>query len=361
MSYYSNAPIPTKNWQRLAQTIKFWGRSLGFQDIAITDLDLNKNTVSHLHQWLQKGYHGQMAYMARNIDLRTNPKKLVKNAQRAIVVRIDYLTDNPEFTVVEKPDMANISRYALGKDYHKLIRKRLKQLATKIEHHIGHAVIYRPFADSAPIMEKPLAVKAGLGWQGKHTNLIHPKAGSWFFLGVLLIDLPLPTDPIFQTTHCGSCTACISACPTKAIVAPYQLDARRCISYLTIELKESIPVEFRPLIGNRIYGCDDCQLVCPWNKFAKTAQEMTFHDQHGLKHIGLTEVFKWDETTFLKKTEGSAIRRIGYQRWLRNIATALGNAPTTTKTIIALKSRQYDDSPLVREHVEWALAQHCSG
>ena len=348
----------TPDWKSLAQSIKFWGKRLGFQAIGITDLTLKHETVRSLKQWLAQGHHGKMDYMNRHVQLRQDPRLLVPGSQRAIVVRINYLPENPQFCVKDAPEKANISRYAVGKDHHKLIRKKLKKLAEKIEHHVGHPVIYRPFADSAPIMEKPLAVKAGLGCQGKHTNLINPKAGSWFFLGVLLIDLPLPIDPVFQTTHCGSCSACITACPTQAIIAPYQLDARRCISYLTIELKEAIPIEFRPLIGNRVYGCDDCQLVCPWNKFAKTAHEIQFHDQRGLKDTPLTEVFLWDEATFLKMTEGSAIRRIGYLRWLRNVAVALGNAPSNPHVIQALQQRQNHESELVRERVAWALQQH---
>ena len=344
---YSTADLKNK--------IQAWSHALGFQQMGITDLNLSQ-VEPNLREWLAKQHHGEMQFIERHLPQRLNPQMLLENAQRALVVRMDYLPQDPQFEAVfNQPLKANISRYAQNKDYHKLIRKRLSQLADKITEHVGHPVISRAFADSAPVLEKPLAVKAGLGWQGKHTNLINPKAGSWFFLGVLYIDLPLPIDEPFQKTHCGTCTACIDVCPTQAIVGPYQLDARRCISYLTIELKGSIPEEFRPLIGNRIYGCDDCQLVCPWNKFAKASSELAFQNTRGFATPDLVELFAWTEAEFLQKTEGSPIRRIGYERWLRNIAVALGNAPKTPEVVIALESRLNDGSALVREHVIWAL------
>jgi epoxyqueuosine reductase len=282
----------------------------------------------------------------------------VAGTQRVISARLDYWpaqaadADN----ILRSPETAFISRYALGRDYHKVMRQRLQKLAGRIEGEIG-SYRYRVFTDSAPVLEKPLAEKAGLGWIGKHTNLLHRDAGSWFFLGEIYTDLPLPVDAP-ATNHCGTCQACLDVCPTRAIIAPYRLDARRCISYLTIELHGSIPEELRPLIGNRIYGCDDCQLVCPWNRFAKAANESDFAPRHGLDAPGLVRLFAWDEREFLKKTEGSAIRRLGHERWLRNIAVALGNAPTRETVIDALRTRVDDPSALVREHVHWALARH---
>jgi len=341
----------------LSQQIKSWGKELGFQLVGITDIELLK-AEQRLHEWLTKQYHGAMNYMAAHGNKRSRPDELVPGTIRIIMTRMDYLPADPSFhEVLNDSKKAFISRYAQGRDYHKLIRKRLSQLAEKITTAVGN-FNYRAFADSAPVMEKPLAEKAGLGWQGKHTNLINSKAGSWFFLGSLFTDLPLPVDSPQTQSHCGTCTRCIEICPTQAIIAPYQLDARRCISYLTIELRDSIPVEFRKAIGNRIYGCDDCQLVCPWNKFAKTAGELAFHSNRDLKKPDLVELFAWTETEFLAKTEGSAIRRIGYECWLRNIAVALGNAMTSASVIAALQSRMNDPSALVREHVEWALSQH---
>lgn len=341
----------------LAAQIKHWGKELGFQQVGITDIDLSA-AEANLTKWLENKYHGEMAYMARHGTKRSRPAELLPNTIRVISVRMDYLPADTKLIETLKDDKrAYVSRYALGADYHKLIRKRLEKLANKIETMIGK-MNYRVFADSAPVMEKPLAEKAGLGWIGKHTNLINSKAGSWFFLGEIYTDLPLPIDTPQQTSHCGSCTSCIDVCPTAAIIAPYQLDASRCISYLTIELRDSIPVELRPLMGNRIYGCDDCQLFCPWNKFAKYTEETAFHPRHQLDSAALIELFAWDEKTFLKNTEGSAIRRIGHVCWLRNIAVALGNAASDEKIIAALQSRQQHESALVREHVAWALAQH---
>lgn len=343
--------------KQLASDIKAWGKALGFQQTSITDIDLTRYEP-RLHEWLAQGFHGEMDYMSRHGDKRSRPDALIPGTVRIISARMDYLPPDTQcLHILGNPEKAYVSRYALGRDYHKLMRKRLQTLATKIQNHAAD-MGYRAFTDSAPVMEKALAEKAGLGWIGKHTNLINNKAGSWFFLGEIFTDLPLPIDTPQEKSHCGSCTACMDVCPTRAIVAPYQLDARRCISYLTIELRGSIPLELRPLIGNRIYGCDDCQLFCPWNKFAKPTQEKDFHPRHQLDDAELITLFAWEESEFLQKTEGSAIRRIGYECWLRNIAVALGNAPTTPDIVSALQGRQEHPSALVREHVSWALSQH---
>ncbi|MCW5589476.1 MAG: tRNA epoxyqueuosine(34) reductase QueG [Legionellales bacterium] len=343
------------DYAQLSNHIKLWGRELGFQQIGISDTDLTQAS-EFLQQWLGKQYHGEMQYLQRHASLRAQPQQLIPNTQSVICVRLNYLPPNVElFSLLKKRDHAYLSRYALGRDYHKLIRKRLTQLALKIKTEIGDFQ-YRAFADSAPVMEKPLAVKAGLGWMGKHTNLLHREAGSWFFLGTLYTDLPLPADKPLES-HCGKCQACLKICPTQAIVKPYELNASRCISYLTIELRGSIPEELRPLMGNRIYGCDDCQLVCPWNRYAQMTEETDFLPRHHLDNCTLLELFAWDENTFFKKTEGSAIRRIGYACWLRNIAVALGNAPFDEKIIFALTEKKAYDNDLVREHVLWALQQ----
>jgi epoxyqueuosine reductase len=338
---------------QLALTIKQWGKEHGFQQVGITDTNLSHYEPYFL-DWLSKRFHGEMRYMEAHGAKRYHPDQLIPNTLRIISARMDYLPPNTDMIkILQNDNVGYISRYALGRDYHKLIRKRLTSLAKKMTEIIG-PFGYRVFTDSAPILEKPLAEKAGLGWIGKHTNLIHREAGSWFFLGEIFTDLPLPTDTPIKN-HCGTCSACIDICPTRAIVGPYQLDARRCISYLTIELHGTIPIEFRKALGNRIYGCDDCQLVCPWNRFAKPTAEKEFHPRHGLSSTELTTLFAWTEDTFLKKTEGSAIRRIGYERWLRNIAVALGNAPNDPLIKEALKSRLNHPSEIVREHVEWAL------
>lgn len=347
------------NYSELAQQIKTWGQELGFQQVGITDIDLTRYE-ERLESWLAKNYHGSMDYMERHGTKRSRPAELVPGTQRIISVRMDYLPPSLSFKeVLENPKLAFISRYATGRDYHKLIRKRLEKLAKKISAVVG-PFGYRAFTDSAPVMEKAIAEKAGLGWIGKHTNLINKNAGSWFFLGTLYTDLPLPID-VPAAEHCGTCHTCIDICPTKAIVAPFQLDARRCISYLTIELKTSIPEEFRPLIGNRVYGCDDCQLFCPWNKFAKPTDEKDFHPRHGLGNINLIELFNWTEENFLEKTRGSAIARIGYECWLRNMAIGLGNAlrahPHDTQIRTALSARLNFPSAMVQEHVRWALGQ----
>jgi epoxyqueuosine reductase len=345
--------------QSLISQIKQWGIELGFQQIGITDTDLSRYEQRFV-QWLAKGLHGNMHYMEKHGLKRTQPAHLIPHTIRIISARMDYLPpDTALMQTLNNPQKAYISRYALGRDYHRLMRKRLQLLATRIQEAIG-TFGYRVFCDSAPVLEKAIAEKAGLGWIGKHTNLINAKAGSWFFLGEIYTDLPLTTDTPITQSHCGSCSACMRICPTQAIIGPYQLDARRCISYLTIELREAIPIALRPLIGNRIYGCDDCQLVCPWNKFAKTTQEKEFHPRHSLSSPQLISLFLWTEKDFLTHTEGSAIRRIGYECWLRNIAVALGNAPSNEAIIQALQQRLSHPSDLVREHVEWALAQHHS-
>jgi epoxyqueuosine reductase len=334
-----------------------WGTELGFQQVGISDIDL-ADAELRLVDWLADGCHGVMHYMHKHGEKRSRPERLVPGTLRIISARMDYLPRNQENAdkLLDHDSIAYVSRYALGRDYHKVLRRRLQKLATRIEQHIGDYG-YRVFVDSAPVLEKPLAEKAGIGWIGKHTNIINQKAGSWFFLGELYTDLPLPVDDK-ATAHCGTCRECIDICPTDAIVAPYKLDARRCISYLTIELRESIPIEFRKAIGNRIYGCDDCQLCCPWNKFAEPTGEDDFAPRHGLDAAELSELFSWSEARWLERTAGSAIRRIGYESWLRNIAVALGNARTTAVIISALESRLDSDSELVVEHINWALAQH---
>ncbi len=341
----------------LARRIKHWGNELGFQSLGISDTELADHEV-HLLRWLKQGYHGEMAYMHRHGTRRSRPVELVPGTLRIISVRLDYwpkqAADAPQ--ILSDPSQAYLSRYALGRDYHKVLRGRLQQLARRIERQVG-PFGYRAFSDSAPVLEKAIAQKAGLGWIGKHTNLIAEKGGSWFFLGELFTNLPLPVDEPAKN-HCGTCRSCLDSCPTGAIVAPYQLDARRCISYLTIELRGSIPEPFRPLIGNRIYGCDDCQLVCPWNRFARPSQVSDFMPRHQLDSVTLIKLFKWSEQEFLDKTEGSAIRRIGYACWLRNLAVALGNAPTSKRIFTVLQDRLQHPSELVREHVAWALRRH---
>jgi len=347
------------DYHALSKLIKEWGRELGFQQLGIADCNLDQ-AEHHLNQWLSNGYHGEMAYMARHGTKRSRPATLEPGTLRVISVRMDYLPPDGVNAgkVLQQPDKAYISRYALGRDYHKVLRKRLQQLAERIQQQVGEFG-YRAFVDSAPVLEKALAEKAGLGWIGKHSNLINRRAGSWFFLGELYTDLPLPIDQEISTkNHCGSCSACIDVCPTQAIVAPYQVDGRRCISYLTIELHGPIPLEFRKALGNRIYGCDDCQLICPWNRFSRYTEEQDFLPRHGLASPELIELFSWDEAHFLNKMEGSPIRRIGYIRWLRNIAIALGNANSRPEIISALQARENHESELVREHVAWALKQH---
>ncbi|BDM65687.1 epoxyqueuosine reductase [Shewanella sp. NFH-SH190041] len=347
---------------QLARHIKCWGKELGFAQVGICDTDLSAEEAG-LKNWLEQGYHGEMGYMASHGMMRARPTELHPGCCRVICARMDYLPPDAGFaTNLNDPMRGYISRYAGGRDYHKLIRKRMRQLGDRINDYLtaqGYsAADCRPFVDSAPIMERPLATKAGLGWTGKHTLLLNAEAGSWFFLAELVINLPLPVDiPLEQ--DCGSCVACIKTCPTGAIVAPYVIDSRRCISYLTIELDGAIPEPLRPLLGNRIYGCDDCQLICPVNAAAPLTQETDFHIRHPLQQPELLTLFRWSESEFLRYTEGSAIRRIGHQRWLRNIAVALGNAPTSMQIISALKQRldDADISALVQEHIHWALVQ----
>jgi len=341
----------------LAQQIRQWGSELGFQQLGFSDIELADHE-EHLNNWLSKGFHGDMHYMQRHGTRRSRPQELEPGTIRVISARMDYLPETAQDieSLLKDSTKGIISRYALGRDYHKLMRKRLQKLAQKIEQHSG-PFGYRVFVDSAPVLEKALAEKAGLGWIGKHSNLINQQAGSWFFLGEIYTDLPLPVDKP-AAEHCGACTRCIDICPTRAIVAPYTVDARRCISYLTIELRSSIPEELRPLMGNRIYGCDDCQLVCPWNRFARPTRETDFEPRHGLDAAQLVSLFQWTEEQFLHRTEGSAIRRIGFECWLRNIAVALGNARSSDAVIGALQSRLKYANAMVREHVEWALSCH---
>lgn len=346
----------------LAAQIRGWGESLGFQQTGITDTALETHEKL-LNRWLDKGFHGTMDYMQRHGTRRSRPADLVPGTARVISVRMDYMpaSARPASEVMKDPETAMVSRYALGRDYHKVLRKRLQKLADLIAGEIG-PFGYRVFVDSAPVLEKALAEKAGLGWIGKHSNLLNLKAGSWFFLGEIYTDLPLPIDKPAEN-HCGDCVRCLAACPTGAIVGPYQVDARKCISYLTIELKGSIPEELRPMMGNRIFGCDDCQIVCPWNRFAQASGESDFQPRHGLDTAALVSLFGWSEDEFLKRTEGSAIRRAGYTGWLRNIAVALGNVDLASThdpaaVIEALQQRRNHPSEQVREHVEWALERH---
>lgn len=339
---------------QLAQHIKQWGQSLGFQQVGICDTDLSLEEPK-LQAWLDKQYHGEMAWMARHGMLRARPHELLPGTLRVISVRMNYLPAKAAFaSTLQNPQLGYVSRYALGRDYHKLLRQRLKKLGDQIQAYCGE-LNFRPFVDSAPVMERALAAKAGIGWVGKHSLILNREAGSWFFLGELLIDLPLPVDKP-QEEQCGRCVACITTCPTGAIVAPYTVDARRCISYLTIELEGAIPEEFRPLLGNRIYGCDDCQLICPWNRFSQLTDEDDFSPRATLHAPQLIDLFNWTEEKFLRITEGSAIRRIGHLRWLRNIAVALGNAPYGDSVVLALRTRLGQDA-MLDEHIHWALTQ----
>ncbi|MFN2328300.1 MAG: tRNA epoxyqueuosine(34) reductase QueG [Chromatocurvus sp.] len=341
----------------LAERIREWAVELGFQQLGISDINLAEHEA-YLQKWLDAGYHGEMQWMASHGSKRSRPEELVPGTCRVLSVRMDYLPQgaDPE-QVLASTDRAYISRYTLGRDYHKLLRKRLAALARRIRDEAGGGE-YRAFVDSAPVLERALAERAGLGWIAKNTMLINERVGSWFFLGEIYTDLPLPTDNARTEKHCGSCRACLDICPTDAFTGPFQLDARRCISYLTIEHKGSIDPALRPLMGNRIFGCDDCQLVCPWNKFAQHTDEADFKPRHGLDDSDLVSLFLWDEQTYEARTEGSALRRIGHERWLRNLAVALGNAPGTQATVDALQSRRGHSSALVREHVEWALERH---
>ena len=348
--------ISEANLAELAEQIRLWSQELGFQQLGITDTNLQV-AENKLESWLANNHHGEMEYMARHGLKRSRPAELIPGTRRVISVRMDYLPQQARQAVglLKKDNSAYISRYALGRDYHKLLRARLQKLATRIQSSID-GFNYRVFTDSAPVLEKALAEKAGIGWIGKHSNLINRSAGSWFFLGEIYTDLPLPVDSIAKE-HCGSCETCIDICPTSAIIAPYQVDARLCISYLTIEYKGSIDENLRPLLGNRIYGCDDCQLCCPWNRFAKVSKETDFHPRHGLDDAKLLTLFNWTESEFMKNLEGSPIRRIGYQSWQRNIAVAMGNAKYDAEILLALETRLKSSTELVAEHISWAIEQ----
>ncbi len=355
----ARAPVAC-DWTRLATQIAQWGRELGFAEVGIADTELDE-AEARLARWLEAGRHGEMTYMARHGTARSRPAELVPGTLRVITARMDYLPEPLARSreALADPARAYVARYALGRDYHKVMRARLARLAGRMAEEVG-PFGYRVFTDSAPVLEVALAAKSGVGWRGKHTLLLTREAGSYFFLGEIYTDLPLPPTPA-TSAHCGSCRACIDACPTGAIVAPYELDARRCISYLTIELAGPIPLELRPLIGNRVYGCDDCQLACPWNRFAPLATEDDFRAiRHGLDRATLVELFAWTREEFDSRMAGSAIRRIGHERWLRNLAVGLGNAPSSPAVAAALAARAEDPSPLVREHVQWALARHAA-
>ena len=344
----------------LLATVRKWGEELGFQAIGFTGIDLKEHR-SYLERWLAAGHHGDMTWMKDLVEKRTHPEALIPGTCTIITARMDYLpSGEPPESILNSPSKGYISRYAVGRDYHKLMRPRLAKLAKRINSRLGKGQ-YRAFVDSAPILERALAENAGLGWIGKNTMLINKQAGSWFFLGEIYTDITIPPDPPTKESHCGTCTACLDICPTNAFKGPGVLDARRCISYLTIEHKGIIPEALRPLMGNRIYGCDDCQLVCPWNKFAVETKEPDFMPRHEMDSPDLIALAKWDENAFLKKTQGSPIRRIGFERWLRNLAIALGNAPTSPQIKKALFSLKKNASPMVLEHIEWALTQHKSG
>ena len=340
----------------LARSIRQWGAELGFQGIGIADVELN-SAAARLAEWLARGWHGEMDYMVRHAALRADPRRLMPEALRVISCRMNYSAALADESLVPADGArACVARYARGRDYHKVLRHRLQQLCERIEAEVG-SFAHRVCTDSAPVMEVELAARAGIGWRGKNTLLLARDSGSYFFLGEVLVGLPLPVDaPV--TEHCGSCAACLAACPTGAIRAPYQLDARRCISYLTIELKGAIPEDLRPLVGNRVYGCDDCQSACPWNSFARISSEPDFGVRHGLDRATLVELFAWSESEFEARLRGSAIRRVGYARWLRNLAVGLGNAPSTPGVVQALRARADHPSPLVREHVAWARSRH---
>jgi epoxyqueuosine reductase len=338
----------------LAQRIKAWGAELGFQAVGIADADLSA-AEPRLLEWLAQGWHGEMEYMARHGTLRSRPYELHPGTLRVISCRMDYLAEEQ---TQQRQGKAEIARYARGRDYHKVLRSRLQALCDRIAAESG-PFGYRVFSDSAPVMEVELAAKAGLGWRGKHTLLLSRDAGSWFFLGEIFCSLDLPVDSQ-EKDRCGTCERCIEVCPTRAIRGPYRLDARRCISYLTIEHKSAIPEELRPLVGNRVYGCDDCQSACPWNRFAQVTKEPDFQVRNGLDRATLVELFAWTEEEFDRRLRGSPIRRIGYERWLRNLAVGLGNAPRSAEVLAALRAREDHPSALVREHVKWAISQHAS-
>ena len=339
-----------------AAAIEDWAQELGFQQIGITHVDLSAHEP-HVREWLAKGFHGEMGYMARNLDKRLHPERLEAGTCTVISARMNYWAEGTQpLRILRRSDQAYISRYALGRDYHKVLRRRLAKLALRInEAAQARDARFRAFTDSAPVLEKALAENAGLGWMGKHSLLIHPEAGSWFFLGEIYTNLPLPETSTTEPSRCGACRACLNHCPTGAIVGDKVIDARRCISYLTIEHKTAIPLELRPLIGNRVFGCDDCQLCCPWNRDAPITDEADFKPRHGLDAASLIDLFRWDETTYLQRTEGSALRRPGYEGWRRNLAVALGNGPPSPEAKAALREARSGASELLREHIDWAL------
>lgn len=347
-----------QDFQALKEQIRDWAGELGFQDVGVTDLDLSAHEP-HVRAWLDRGFQGEMGYLSRNLEKRLAPDLLHPGTVRIISARMDYLkTDTQPLTVLESPELGYVSRYALGRDYHKTLRQRLARLGRRVSEaarELDHN--FRAFTDSAPVLEKALAEKSGLGWIGKHTLLLNREAGSWFFLGEVFTNLPLPVDPPETEDHCGNCRACMTVCPTDAIIGPRQLDARRCISYLTIEHKGAIPEALRGPMGNRIYGCDDCQLFCPWNRYAANSSEADFEPRGTLAGASLIELFAWTEAEFLSNTEGSAIRRISYEQWQRNLAVALGNGPASDAAIVALSERRASSSEMVTEHIDWALAR----
>ena len=372
MTHFNNNPLIASDkapsfWLQLAEQIKQWGKDLGFQHVAISDTDPQQHK-DYLAQWLEQGYQGEMSWMAKHQALREDPSQLVPNALRVISFRLNYLpADTDQIKTLKNSQSAYISRYALGRDYHKLIRKRLASLGKRMTDALPDEVVhhYRPFVDSAPVLEKAFAEKAGLGWIGKHTLLLNAEEGSWFFLGELITNLPLPVDKPHIENQCGSCEACLKVCPTDAFVGAYQLDAKRCISYLTIELKGSIPTEFREAIGNRVFGCDDCQLICPWNKLARPSKEKDFSPRHQLDKVTLIDLFSWSEEDYLRKTEGSPIRRIGYDNWLRNLAIGLGNIDSQSTeeknaVIHCLQQQSTHPSAIVQEHIAWAIQRQQS-
>ena len=344
------------NYEKLLESIRGWAADLGFQQLEVTDADLSGYSSDYL-EWLHREFHGTMRYMARNVPLRTQPDHLLPGTVRIISVRMDYLDEIERPSVLSDPSKAFVSRYALGRDYHKVLRRRLTKLGQRINENVPHQ--FRAFVDSAPVMEKPLAEKAGIGWVGKHTLVLNEQAGSFFFLGELFTNLPLPVSKRKVQDRCGACKACISVCPTDAIIGPRKLDARRCISYLTIEHKGIIPEEFREAIGNRIFGCDDCQLICPWNRYAHESTEPDFVPRHGLDHASIIELLKWDEEEFLRRTEGMALRRINYSQWVRNLAIAAGNAPASEGLINAVQVKRQEavhaEDDMRIEHLDWAL------
>ena len=339
----------------LADDIRVWALELGFQQVGISDTDLS-GCAPDVRRWIAQGLHGTMGYMARNVDKRVHPERLFDSTIRIISARMDYLPGDSMPPLPENDGSAYVARYALGRDYHKTVRRRLARLASRINARVGGGR-YRAFADSAPVLEKPLADKAGIGWTGKNTLLLHEDAGSMFFLGEIYTNVPLPVSDARARDQCGACKACINVCPTGAIVGARRLDARKCISYLTIEHKGSIPPELREAVGNRVFGCDDCQLVCPWNRYARKTGETEFAPRHGLDSASLAELLSWDESTFAAKTEGMALRRVNYRQWVRNLAVAAGNAPYREELVGLLRRRRVDADAMVAEHIDWALAR----